>query len=117
VHVSQLSWDRVANPADVLQTGQRVRVVVKKIDRDTGKIGLSARDLVESPWQRAGEKYHVGATVRGVVMNACDHPHGGGEGKSPIGGKPQTPWGKPAMGYKTVRKKASSKFIVRERTR
>jgi predicted RNA-binding protein with RPS1 domain len=67
VHVSQLSWDRVANPADVLQTGQRVRVVVKKIDRDTGKIGLSARDLVESPWQRAGDKYHVGATVRGVV--------------------------------------------------
>ena len=67
VHVSQLSWDRVANPADVLQPGQRVRVVVKKIDRDTGKIGLSARDLVESPWQRAGEKYHVGATVRGVV--------------------------------------------------
>ncbi|MFM7292705.1 MAG: 30S ribosomal protein S1, partial [Planctomycetia bacterium] len=67
VHVSQLSWDRVANPADVLQPGQRVRVVVKKIDRDTGKIGLSARDIVESPWQRAGEKYHVGATVRGVV--------------------------------------------------
>jgi len=67
VHVSQLSWDRVANPADVLQPGQRVRVVVKKIDHDTGKIGLSARDLVESPWQRAGEKYHVGATVRGVV--------------------------------------------------
>ena len=67
VHVSQLSWDRVANPADVLQTGQRVRVVVKKIDQDTGKIGLSARDLVESPWQRAGEKYHVGASVRGVV--------------------------------------------------
>ena len=67
VHVSQLSWDRVANPADVLQPGQRVRVVVKKIDRDTGKIGLSARDLVESPWQRADEKYHVGATVRGVV--------------------------------------------------
>jgi small subunit ribosomal protein S1 len=67
VHVSQLSWERVANPADVLQPGQRVRVVVKKIDRDTGKIGLSARDLVESPWQRAGEKYHVGATVRGVV--------------------------------------------------
>jgi predicted RNA-binding protein with RPS1 domain len=67
VHVSQLSWDRVANPADVLQPGQRVRVVVKKIDRDTGKIGLSARDLVESPWQRAGDKYHVGATVRGVV--------------------------------------------------
>ncbi|MFM8413162.1 MAG: 30S ribosomal protein S1 [Planctomycetota bacterium] len=67
VHTSELSWDRVANPADVLQPGQRVRVVVKKIDRQTGKIGLSARDLVESPWKRAAEKYHVGATVRGVV--------------------------------------------------
>jgi small subunit ribosomal protein S1 len=67
VHVSQLSWDRVANPADVLQPGQAIRVVVKKIDRDTGKISLSARDLVESPWKRAAEKYHVGATVRGTV--------------------------------------------------
>lgn len=67
VHTSELSWERVANPADVLQPGQRVRVVVKKIDRQTGKIGLSARDLVESPWKRAAEKYHVGATVRGVV--------------------------------------------------
>jgi predicted RNA-binding protein with RPS1 domain len=67
VHVSQLSWDRVANPADVLQAGQRIRVVVKKIDHQTGKIGLSARDLVESPWRRAAEKYHVGATVRGTV--------------------------------------------------
>ena len=67
VHVSQLSWERVANPADVLQPGQRVRVIVKKIDRQTGKISLSARDLVESPWKRAAEKYHVGATVRGTV--------------------------------------------------
>ena len=67
VHVSQLSWERVANPADVLQPGQKVRVVVKKIDQQTGKIALSARDLVESPWKRAGDKYHVGGTVRGVV--------------------------------------------------
>jgi ribosomal protein S1 len=67
VHVSELSWDRVANPADVLQPGQKVRVIVKKIDRQTGKIGLSARDLVESPWRRAAAKYHVGATVRGTV--------------------------------------------------
>jgi small subunit ribosomal protein S1 len=65
--VSQLSWDRVENPADVLQPGQKVRVIVKKIDRQTGKIGLSARDLVESPWKQAAEKYHVGATVKGVV--------------------------------------------------
>jgi large subunit ribosomal protein L2 len=56
-------------------------------------------------------------TNRGVVMNAVDHPHGGGEGKSPIGGKPQTPWGKPAMGYKTRRgkHKISSKYIVKRR--
>ena len=67
VHVSELSWERVANAADVLQAGQKVRVVVKKVDRQTGKIGLSARELVESPWKRAGEKYHVGATVRGAV--------------------------------------------------
>jgi len=67
VHVSQMSWDRVANAGDVFQAGQRVRVVVKKIDHQTGKIGLSARDLVESPWKRAADTYHVGATVRGVV--------------------------------------------------
>jgi predicted RNA-binding protein with RPS1 domain len=67
VHVSELSWDRVANPGDLLEPGQKVRVVVKKIDPQTGKIGLSARDLVESPWKRAGDKYHVGATVRGTV--------------------------------------------------
>jgi small subunit ribosomal protein S1 len=67
VHVSQLSWDRVANPADVLQPGQKVRVVVKKIDRQTGKIALSARDLIESPWKNAAVKYHTGATVRGKV--------------------------------------------------
>ncbi|MBX9685555.1 MAG: 50S ribosomal protein L2, partial [Candidatus Obscuribacterales bacterium] len=56
---------------------------------------------------------------RGVVMNPVDHPHGGGEGKSPIGGKPQTPWGQPAMGYKTRRgkHKTSSRFIVKRRTK
>lgn len=58
-------------------------------------------------------------TNRGVCMNAVDHPHGGGEGKSPIGGKPQTPWGKPAMGYKTRRGKhnLSDKYIVKRRTK
>lgn len=54
-------------------------------------------------------------TVRGVAKNAVDHPHGGGEGKSPIGGQPQTPWGKPALGYKTRRRKPSDKYIVRKR--
>ncbi|MFM1904083.1 MAG: hypothetical protein RLZZ440_1983 [Planctomycetota bacterium] len=67
VHVSELSWDRVANPADVLEQGQKIRVVVKKIDHETGKIGLSAREMIENPWKRAADKYHVGAAVRGVV--------------------------------------------------
>ena len=51
-------------------------------------------------------------TVRGSAMNPRDHPHGGGEGKSPIGGQPQTPWGKPAMGLRTRKRKASDKLIV-----
>ena len=68
---------------------------------------------------KAGRKRHMGwrPTVRGVVMNPNDHPHGGGEGKSPIGRpSPVTPWGKPALGYKTrKKKKLSSKFIVKSR--
>ncbi len=68
---------------------------------------------------KAGRKRHMGIrpTVRGSVMNPCDHPHGGGEGKSPIGRSgPVTPWGKPALGYKTrSKKKTSDKFIVKRR--
>ena len=67
---------------------------------------------------KAGRKRHMGIrpTVRGSVMNPNDHPHGGGEGKAPIGRPgPSTPWGKPALGYKTRRKKASDKLIVRRR--
>ncbi len=69
---------------------------------------------------KAGRKRHMGIrpTVRGSVMNPCDHPHGGGEGKSPIGRPgPVTPWGKPALGYKTRKKKnPSNKYIVRRRS-
>ena len=68
---------------------------------------------------KAGSKRHMGIrpTVRGSVMNPCDHPHGGGEGKAPVGRPgPVTPWGKPAMGYKTRKKKnATDKFIVKRR--
>jgi len=66
----------------------------------------------------AGRKRHMGIrpTVRGSVMNPNDHPHGGGEGKAPVGRKaPMTPWGKPALGLKTRKKKASDKLIVRRR--
>ena len=68
---------------------------------------------------KAGRKRHMGwrPTVRGSVMNTCDHPHGGGEGKSPIGRPgPVTPWGKPALGYKTRQKnKRTDKYIVKRR--
>ena len=68
---------------------------------------------------KAGRKRHMGwrPTVRGSVMNPCDHPHGGGEGKAPIGRPgPVTPWGKPALGYKTRNtKKSSDKLIVKRR--
>jgi large subunit ribosomal protein L2 len=68
---------------------------------------------------KAGRKRHMGIrpTVRGSVMNPVDHPHGGGEGKSPIGRPgPVTPWGKPTLGYKTRKKKnQTDKFIVKRR--
>ena len=68
---------------------------------------------------KAGRKRHMGVrpTVRGSVMNPCDHPHGGGEGKSPVGRPgPVTPWGKPALGYKTRKtKNPTDKFIVKRR--
>ena len=80
---------------------------VSNIEHDTINVG------------KAGKTRHKGVrpTVRGSVMNPCDHPHGGGEGRSPIGRPgPVTPWGKPALGYKTRDKKAKTeKFIVRHR--
>jgi large subunit ribosomal protein L2 len=68
---------------------------------------------------KAGRARHMGQRpeVRGVAMTPRDHPHGGGEGKSPTGMPPKTPWGKPAMGYRTRRGKATSRLIVRSRHR
>ncbi|HYL40306.1 MAG TPA: 50S ribosomal protein L2 [Candidatus Binatus sp.] len=68
---------------------------------------------------KAGRARHMGQRpeVRGVVMNPRDHPHGGGEGKSPTGMPPKTPWGKPAMGYRTRRAKTTGRLIVRSRRR
>ncbi len=68
---------------------------------------------------KAGRKRWMGIrpTVRGVVMNPCDHPHGGGEGRSPIGRNPVTPWGKPALGARTRKNKPSDKLIVKRRTK
>jgi large subunit ribosomal protein L2 len=68
---------------------------------------------------RAGRARLMGRrpVVRGAAMNPCDHPHGGGEGKAPVGMPgPKTPWGKPALGYRTRRNKSSDKYIVRRRS-
>jgi large subunit ribosomal protein L2 len=66
---------------------------------------------------KAGRSRHMGRrpTVRGSVMNPNDHPHGGGEGRAPIGGQPKTPWGKPTLGYRTRKNKDTNKYIVRRR--
>jgi large subunit ribosomal protein L2 len=68
---------------------------------------------------KAGRARNMGRrpTVRGSAMNPADHPHGGGEGKAPIGGQPKTPWGKPTQGYRTRRNKQTDKYIVRRRGR
>ena len=95
----EVRWIRLDCKATIGQVGN--------VEHDTVKVG------------KAGKTRHKGIrpTVRGSVMNPCDHPHGGGEGKSPIGRPgPVTPWGKPALGYKTRNKKSrTEKFIVKHR--
>ncbi len=83
-----------------------------------GEVGNEDYSLVKIG--KAGRTRHMGIrpTVRGSVMNPNDHPHGGGEGRAPVGRKsPMTPWGKPALGVKTRKKKASDKLIVRRRSK
>ena len=94
-----------------------VRMIALNCKATVGTVGNSDHENVNLG--KAGRKRHMGIrpTVRGSVMNPCDHPHGGGVGKSPVGRPgPVTPWGKPAMGYKTRSKKnKSDKFIVKRR--
>ncbi len=99
-----------------LSSGE-VRKVLSTCRATIGEVGNTDHELVTLG--KAGRKRHLGfrPTVRGSAMNPNDHPHGGGEGRTPIGRKaPVTPWGKPALGYKTRdTKKASNKLIVRRR--
>lgn len=96
---------------------KEVRLVPKSCYATIGKVGNASH--MNLTLGKAGRKRWLGTrpTVRGVVMNACDHPHGGGEGRSPIGRKhPCTPWGKLALGVKTrSKKKSTSIFIIRKR--
>ena len=103
--------------AQVRLPSGEVRYIRLECKATIGQVGNIEHDTVKIG--KAGKKRHMGIrpTVRGSVMNPCDHPHGGGEGKSPIGRPtPVTPWGKPALGYKTRSKKArTDKFIVKRR--
>ena len=103
--------------AQVRLPSGEVRYIRENCKATIGQVGNT--DWANIQIGKAGRKRHMGwrPTVRGSVMNPCDHPHGGGEGKSPVGRPgPVTPWGKPAMGYKTRSKKnPTNKFIVKRR--
>ena len=105
------------NMAQVRLPSGEVRLIRLDCKATIGQVGNIEHDTVKIG--KAGKTRHMGIrpTVRGSVMNPCDHPHGGGEGRSPIGRpSPVTPWGKPALGYKTRNKKArTNKFIVKRR--
>jgi small subunit ribosomal protein S1 len=72
IHVSQLSWDRVNHPSEVVEIGQKVKVRIDKFDKDTGKISLSYREVGENPWEKAASTYYPGARVKGVVSRLMD---------------------------------------------
>ena len=98
-----------------LSSGEQ-RLILGTCYATVGIVGNEDQELVRLG--KAGRTRHKGIrpTVRGSVMNPNDHPHGGGEGRAPVGRKaPMTPWGKPALGLKTRKKKPSDKFIVRRR--
>lgn len=93
-----------------------VRLIHMECKATIGQVGNVEHEIISIG--KAGRKRWMGVrpTVRGSVMNPVDHPHGGGEGRAPVGRKsPMTPWGKPALGYKTRKKNKSDKYIVRRR--
>ena len=103
--------------AQVRLPSGEVRIIRLECKATIGQVGNIEHETIKLG--KAGKTRHKGIrpTVRGSVMNPCDHPHGGGEGKSPVGRPgPVTPWGKPALGYKTRNKKArTNKFIIKRR--
>ena len=101
--------------AQVKMPSGEMRLILVKCKATIGQVGNLDHEIIRIG--KAGKKRHMGIrpTVRGSVMNPCDHPHGGGEGRAPIGRPgPVTPWGKPALGYKTRKKKnRTDKFILK----
>ena len=115
--MAQLISKEANGMAQIRLPSGEVRYIRLDCKATIGQVGNVEHDTVKVG--KAGKTRHKGIrpTVRGSVMNPCDHPHGGGEGKSPIGHPgPLTPWGKPALGYKTRNKKSrTDKFIVKRR--
>jgi large subunit ribosomal protein L2 len=101
--------------ATIRMPSGEMRLILTSCMATLGQVGNAEHSLVRIG--KAGRSRHLGRRphVRGSVMNPVDHPHGGGEGRAPIGGQPRTPWGKPTLGYRTRGKKSSDKFIVRRR--
>jgi len=115
--MAQLVSKEANGMAQIRLPSGEVRYIRLDCKATIGQVGNVEHDTVKVG--KAGKTRHKGIrpTVRGSVMNPCDHPHGGGEGRSPIGHPgPVTPWGKPALGYKTRNKKArTNKFIIKRR--
>ena len=115
--MAQLVSKEANGMAQIRLPSGEVRYIRLDCKATIGQVGNVEHDTVKVG--KAGKTRHKGIrpTVRGSVMNPCDHPHGGGEGRSPIGHPgPLTPWGKPALGYKTRNKKSrTDKFIVKRR--
>ncbi len=101
--------------AQIRMPSGEVRLVRLECMATLGQVGNTDHENVRIG--KAGRSRHMGKrpTVRGSVMNPRDHPHGGGEGRAPIGGQPKTPWGKPTLGYRTRNNKKTDKYIVRRR--
>lgn len=103
--------------ANIRMPSGEMRLILQECRATIGQVGNVENENITIG--KAGRKRWMGIrpTVRGVVMNPVDHPHGGGEGRSPIGRNPVTPWGKPALGARTRKKKPSDNLIVKRRTR
>jgi large subunit ribosomal protein L2 len=106
------------NVAQVKMASGEIRIISKECYATIGQVSNFEHNSYEVG--KAGRKRWMGVrpTVRGTVMNPVDHPHGGGEGRQPLGMNPKTPWGKPAMGKKTRKKfKYSNRYILKRRNK
>ena len=102
--------------AQVKMPSGEMRLILVTCKATIGQVGNLDHEIIRIG--KAGKVRHMGIrpTVRGSVMNPCDHPHGGGEGRAPIGRSgPVTPWGKPALGYKTRKKKSRTNKMILKR--